>query len=306
VFAAPIISVTVEVGVRNLEWTRRPLLCPVAGGVEQSGIAIDIAVEGEGVQQTVSLSGRGISQVRLRSSVGSGTWALRKVVVVYGNDELILPPGPTWRLSEFLPKPGEKSADFSGLGAVGKLTDWQNGVDGDRLHAYANGAAVSFIRPATEKSVYGGLYCFAFERDGRTERALALLGSRSTDVQLMLPVKMDVDRPLESLSIGYVVRQVKSGEALQTVLSFSWAALPDLDHMGDTSVAWQEMPEAAYVANDSPAERILSIPVRPLQESPYVCFRWCVPKQANSAMIGVAGIRLCGRLRRSGLVFFVR
>jgi len=399
VFPDPILSVTVESATRTPGLTRQVTLTPVVDGRKQSAIALDSPTGAVYVSQKVDLSSLGATKLILSSSVGSGNWAVRKIVVTYGEEEI---PEPTvsavgrisvsgtgadrfelswepvdgadgyvvnvwtnesdsvcsdvfqaetrfdcaaeavvygysviarftvggetvdsaavagridmsappwlkcWFLSSFLPRPGFRCADFSGLGRLEKMRDWSNGVDGDSFYAYKDGGPTAVVRPATTNSVYADLYCYNAGTKASPTNGLALLGSSSTGLRLVLPIRLDAERRLDSLAVSYGAREVKRGTADRTVLAFAWATVGDILAMDGGDVAWTEVPEAAFAAAEGLAGCRVDIPVKALGNASFLCLRWSVRKRANSSMIGISDVRVEGRLRDKGLVFVLR
>lgn len=238
---------------------------------------------------------------------------------VTGSVDMADPPWlHCWRLSGFLPRPGVRKADFSSLKAISKATPWRNGIDCDRFYAFSDGAPVTQIGRNSGISVNRGLYATVTNENEIECCVLSMLATGGGDMNLVLPLKLDVAQSLESFSVVYRSHQVSFKEnGGATTNAFSWCRVDDLGRMASADTTWCAMPEGDYVtAYDgglrpeafavASAERSVALPVRHLPMRGYLCLRWHVPQRANSAMMGISGVRVTARLRDDGLRLIVR
>jgi len=226
---------------------------------------------------------------------------------VTGRVDMASPPWlRCWKLSGFLPKPGCRVADFSELGQVRSRRVWSNGIDGDCFYAYKNADPETQIRPATWKSVYGDLYCYNAGTEDAPTNSLALLGSDSVAMRLVLPIRLDPEQKVTELGISFSAREVKAGTAAETVLSFAWATVEDIQTMDRGDVVWTDVPSASFVSTEGFATRDVAFPVSPLRNASYLCLKWSVLNRPNSSMLGISDVRVFGKLRKGGMAVFIR
>lgn len=215
-----------------------------------------------------------------------------------------------WRASEFLPAPGWRALDLSRMGEVGSRRSWINGTDGDGLYAFSDSGSTVDIRPYSQSATYLALYQFDAGTGGSPTNALAMLGNGTSGLRLTLPIRLDVARKFERFAVSYVVRRLYREKASEDVrLTFSWKTGDEFGEMERTASGWTQ--EAAGGASVPAAEemcerRQVELPVRPLRSAKYLFLQWRVPKQANSAMVGLSDIVVRASLRDLPLRIGVR
>lgn len=215
-----------------------------------------------------------------------------------------------WRASGFLPKPCFRALDWSAMGKVASERTWQNGTDGDGLYAFSDSGADVCVRPYSTNATYLAIYQFVAGGGQVSTNALALLGTGSSGLSLVLPVRLDAVRMVTKLSVAYVLRQLpRKGFSADTELAFSWKTGDDIRAMEDAAKGWTADEAGGYVAavgGEQCVSRRLEIPARELRGAKYLFLQWRVPKQANSAMIGLSDLVVSGALSKNGLLVMVK
>ena len=216
-----------------------------------------------------------------------------------------------WRTSSFLPKPGMRVLDLAGMGKVKSRRDWLNGEDGDGLYAYSDAGSDADLRPYSESATHFAVYQFDAGTEGCPTNALALLGNGSSGLRLVLPIRLDARKPLAKLSVAYAVRCLnwRDSTTKDTALKFAWKACDDFRAMENAGAGWRMEDKGGYLASSNGAPRVerrIDFPVRKLRDAKYLFLQWSVPKQANSAMIGLSDLAVSGALRETGTVVFIR
>lgn len=215
-----------------------------------------------------------------------------------------------WRASGFLPKPGTRALDLSGMDEIATARAWRNGLDGDGLYAFSGMGADVDVRPYSTAAVYLAVYQFNAGTEECRTNALALLGTGSGALWLVLPIRLDVKRPLEDLSVAYALWSLyRNGATADTELAFSWMKGDALSAMEDADADWVKEEDGGWKAGvdvERRVERRVKLPVRQLREANYLFLRWGVPQQAHSVMIGITELTVSGALRKPGLQVTVK
>ena len=206
-----------------------------------------------------------------------------------------------WRVAEFATTgDGVRSrlADFSFLATVKKDTfnSWTNGVSIDSFYAYSSTGACVRIRKANPGSTLCGLY--AAVTNG--SYALSILGIGERSMEMLLPIELDGKRDLSELTVDYDAW--KFTEKKQTALTFSACRIDDL--AAADSADW--VGYDVYTSDVSTVSRAIRIPPRLVNGARYVCFRWSVPKQTNSAILGISDVEVMARFKPEGTLLLVR
>lgn len=204
-----------------------------------------------------------------------------------------------WRVAEFAAMgDGVRSrlADFSSLRAVTKGTPWTNGVSIDSFYAYSSTGACVRIRKANSGSYLCGLYA-AVTNDSY---ALSILGVGEQSMEMILPIELDGKRDLSELMVGYDAW--KFTEKNQTTLTFSACMIDDL--AAADSADW--VGYDVYTSDVSTVSRAIRIPPQLANGARYVCFRWSVPKQSKSAILGISDVEVTARFKPEGTLLLIR
>lgn len=251
--------------------------------------------------------------IRLEGSGSDGTWYVREIAVTYDESRPVehpVEPEPEpfhlgltncWRVSEF-DRGGagglERTADFSSIRFKGdkKTAAWTNGVSVDSFYAYSSTGACTQIRLAAANSVRCGVYS-AITNDNH---ALALLGVDKLAMNLILPIEFDQERNLSELTVGYDAWQFTGNK--QTTLTLSVCAVDELT--AADSADW--ITSDVYTSGVSSVSRFIRFPLKSLNKSRYMCFRWSVPKQSASSMLGITDLRVAAQSRSEGCLLLIR
>lgn len=230
---------------------------------------------------------------------------------VVGEADMADPPWlRCWRASVFLPKPGRRALDLSGMAKVSSARSWNNGTDGDGLYAFADSGADASLRPYSDAATNYAVYWLEEGGGQDASPVLGLLGNGTSGVRLVLPIRLDADGTLDRLSASFVLRRMTWKEkSADTELSFAWAAGDGFDAMTDAKTEWHKVDDSGYVATavgELRAERTVNLDVRPIRRAKYIFLQWSVPSQANSAMIGLSDLVVEGGLRKTGFFLQVR
>lgn len=206
-----------------------------------------------------------------------------------------------WRASEFVMSGAglrSRTADFSFLKTVKKDTfnAWTNGVSIDSFYAYSSTGACNRIRRANPKSYLCGVY--AAVTNG--VHALSILGVGDLAMELVLPVEFDQERNLSELAIEYDAWQFTGNK--QTTLTLSVCAVDEL--AAADSADW--ITSDVYTSGVSSVSRKIRFPPKALNKAKYMCFRWSVPKQGSSSMLGMTDLRVAAQSRSEGCLLLIR
>lgn len=311
-FDAPIRSVTIEVGTSNANPERQLYLHPISRGVEgETCFQLIPTANRIYEEQTFDLADCAADQFVLKfaNTGASGNWGMVRIKVCYGDkstDADAVQPH-SWSLSSVVSEP--RSADFSMLAFVESdtQTPWRNGVSVDGFHAFFDKVPCERIRLANVKSSYNGLYAVvAAGEKGEGVCALSMLGTTGGGMRLMLPIELDAERRVGRLTVDYRVQELINGEGKTSKLSFAYCALDDLTRMDATDVEWTHVPSAEWRTGDMNPVRRVEIPPRSVRDSKYVCFRWSVPNEKNSSVVGLSEVKVGAALQPSGLAISVR
>lgn len=315
-YSRPILSVTVESATTStaIGGLSRVVTLYPTDGAKEDGVVLRTPQGLFYEAEKIDLASREMSSFVLEAVSGRGNWAVSRVFVVYGEQESPVEDEKDdlnfnfWKLSEFLPKPGFRELDLSCLGTVKKRRVWENGIDGDGIYGFADiNSARGILRPATEKSVYGGIYCFNAGTEENPKNGLGLLASTSTGVRLVLPIRLNTERRPTRMTISYAVCEVKRGEADQTTLFFDWMASNDIASIDEPRTnLWTTVSDGVYVAPAGSEVRHVDIPIESVRDAKYLLVRWSVRKQARSSLIGLHTIRVEGALCKWGLLLIAR
>ena len=210
-----------------------------------------------------------------------------------------------WRASDFLPKPGFRALDLSGMGKVTKRA-WVNGEDGDGLYAFSD----VDLRPYSSNAIYRAVYQFNAGTKECWTNALGMLVSGEVGLRLVLPIRLDAKRPLKELSVAYALRSLyRKNASKDTKVAFSWKVGDGIDAMEDEKAGWTVEEDGGWVAVADVEERVLrqvKIPRRTFQDAKYLFLQWGVPKQGNSVMIGLSDLVVSGLLKDAGFSVTIR
>lgn len=224
-----------------------------------------------------------------------------------------------WCIGDFTPRPGFRQADFSSLQSITKATDWTNGVDGDRFYAFSDEGAIQRIGRNNGSSTVYGLYATETNECGVAHHVLSVLGTGTSGMRLVLPVKLDAAQDVVGFGVRYRAHQVSfRARRVPTELSFAWCGIDDLGELQSPDLPWQAVAEAAFVSPcaegsegpatfaESSAERMVILPAAQLRGARYIGLRWQVPRQANSSMMGLSAVRVEVALREAGTRFLIK
>lgn len=310
VFDAAMRSVTIEVETSNANPERRLYLHPISRGIEgETGFPLVPTTNRNYVAQTFNLTDCAADQFVLKfaDSGASGNWGMMRIEVCYGDEstDADVAPPRSWSLSSVVSAP--RSADFSVLAFVTSGRPWKNGVSVEGFHAFSDSGSCETISHANAKSSYSGLYSVVVTNEnGTLSYALSMLGTTGSGMRLMLPVELDAERRVGRLTVGYRVQELMNGEGKTSDLSFSYCALDDLTRMAAADVAWTPVSSAKWSTGDTNLVRRVEIPPRSVRTSKYVCFRWSVPKEGNSSVVGLSEVKVGAALQPSGFAISVR
>lgn len=265
--------------------------------------------------QELSIATFGADEFVMRpEGLGSdGTWYVREIVVTYDEARPVdhpVEPDPEpfhlgltncWKVSGFDKGEGgclERTADFSAIRFEGdkKTAAWTNGVSVDSFYAYSSTGACTQIRLAAANSVRCGVYSAITNGN----HALALLGVKDLAMSMILPVEFDQERNLSGLAVGYDAWQFTGNK--QTTLTLSVCAVDEL--AAADSADW--ITSDVYTSGVSSVSRFIRFPPKSLNKSRYMCFRWSVPKQGASSMLGMTNLRVSTQSDPEGFLLLIR
>ena len=205
-----------------------------------------------------------------------------------------------WRVGAFmtdrLKTVARRTADFESLRLVEKRTAWTNGRDGDGVRAFVGEQPADAIGCNSGSSRTCGLYA--------TTNVLSVLGTGTSDVSLVLPVRLDAPRTVLAMTVSYVVH--RTTDANPTKLSFAYRLADVLGEVSPVGDGWVEIAEGASEALAGPEAKEVSLPASALRRSAYLLLRWRVPQSANSSMMGLSDLAISVRYPRRGTVLTIR
>ena len=261
----------------------------------------------------------GVDQFKIGLNSGaSGNWYVLSVKVIYDETRPIdhpVKPEPEvdhvsltncWKVSQFVKLKGGRcfhDADFSYLAAVKKETDWVNGVSIDSFYSLDDGKPSTQVKNATASSRNHGLYAIHTNDEQGVINALGLLPSGEAAMEIFLPVELDAEQKVNGITLEYRCWQPKIGTE-ETTLSFSWCATDTLDEIEKSG--WVLASEGNYSGGgDGPVKKV-EIAGRDFRGAKFLCFKWSVPKQSNSSLLGISDLRVTADLNRSGFALLIR
>lgn len=312
VFDAAIRTVKIEIYSTVGNPTRKLYLHPMTDGTAKEGLAISPTEAAAYMIQEFALEPYGANQfvIKFAPEGSTGSWWIRKVVVHFGDpgtDDEDVPR--SWSLSAFVPRPGFRAIDFSVLGYVKADTanSWRNGLTIEGFYAFSDSGPCENIRLGNSSSSYSGLYAIAVDDAGSSAYALSVLGTSGSTMCLMLPIALDVERPLAQLSVEYRVWEL-SVEGRSSTLSFSYRTLDDLATMSASDAVWTFVGDADWSTgkNACGAIRTIELPVKNLRGAKFVCLRWSVQDKAKSSIVGISDVRVAGAVVPSGFMLTIR
>ena len=208
-----------------------------------------------------------------------------------------------WRVAEFATTGNgvrSRLADFSFLATVKKDTfnSWTNGVSIDSFYAYSSTGACTRILKANPGSYMCGLYA-AVTNDAY---ALSILGVGEQSMEMLLPIELDGKRDLSELTVGYDAWKFTEKDKNQTALTFSACMIDDL--AAADGAVW--IGYDVYTSDVSTVSRAIRILPKSLNGTRYVCFRWSVPKQPKSAILGISDVEVTARFKPEGALLIIR
>ena len=302
--------------------TRFLTLRPIVDGAEASPILFSTPARTENYDwQTVDFAEIETDEfvVRVEGSSSDGNWYVGQIVVDYDEARPVehavvpSPEEPTlglsarWKVSEFAKDADgrlAREADFSFAQSIKVKSRWENGVSVDSVYAYDNGLAVTNIFPSTYKSSPHGLYAVKTNEEDRTISALALQVSGDASMEMLLPIELDVERRVERLTATFRGWEPKVGTAESTTLGFWWTSADALSAIGKGE--WIAADSGDFPGEREGPWRTVEIPGKTLRGAHFLCLRWCIPKQANSSLLGISDLRVTADLSQSGFTFTIR
>ena len=257
----------------------------------------------------------GVDQFKIGLSSGSrGYWYVLSVKVTYDETMPIdhpVEPEPVvehisltncWKVSQFVKLKGGKyvrEADFSPLIPIEHQTDWINGETLDSIYGFSGVEPFDYIRQARATAYICGLYAIQTNGIG----GLGVLGTGTAGAFFLLPVELDAEQKVNGITLEYRCWQPKIGTE-ETTLSFGWCATDTLDEIEKSG--WVLASEGNYSGGgDGPVKKV-EIAGRDFRGAKFLCFKWSVPKQSNSSLLGISDLRVTADLNRSGFALLIR
>ena len=257
----------------------------------------------------------GVDQFKIGVSSGNtGYWYVLSVKVTYDETSPIdhpVEPEPVveyisltnrWKVSEFAKGKGGlwvREADFSPLIPIVQQTDWTNGETLDSIYAFTGVAPFDCIRQARSTAYMCGLYAIQTNGIG----GLGVLGTGGGDAFFLLPIELDVKKKVRGITLDYRCWQPKVGTE-NTTLSFTWCATDSLDEI--EKAGWVSATEGDYSGGgDGPVKKV-EIAGRGFKDAKFLCFKWSVPKQPNSSLLGISDLHVTADLGQLGFAITVR
>ena len=313
VFDGVIRTVTLEFYTTNPSTKKKLYLFPIANGVTgERGMAVDPTVSQAYETQELSLADvdAGANQFVLKLADGRDcNWWVRRITVRFGGVETDTEDGSPprhWSLAAFAPKPGCRVADLVALQNAKPDTanPWRNGITVDGFHAFSKDGFCTNIRVGNPRSDDYGLYVIATNDVRGPLRALSMLGTSGSAMELMLPIALDTASPVERLSVDYRVWELANGKS--SALSFSYRTLDDLEAMNEKDAVWTSVSNAVWKTGDKDAVRTIDLPKKDVRGADFVCLRWSVPKKASSSIVGISDVRVSAEIEPPGLAVIIR
>ena len=215
-----------------------------------------------------------------------------------------------WRASGFLPKPGSRALDLSKMSPITSARDWVNGSDGDGLYAFMQTNGIAKLRPFSASATNYAVYQLKETSGQDLVYGLGLLGNGSSEMRLVLPIRLDARRPIKMLTVSYVLTRLTwKDKTKDTKLTFSWLTGDEIGAMEDLDAQWTEIADGGFAFSADDAEPVMcqvSFSARQLQSVKYLFLQWSVPMQGNSAMIGLSDLVVGGLLRNIGFCVKIR
>lgn len=322
-FGYAILSVSVKLTCSASNPERILKLIPVnPDGTEGDALSFDSPALAKNYEtQVKDIELLGVDQFRIGVSSGrTGYWYVLSVKVAYdeGNPTVRLDPvelepleepclvSNCWKVSEFTKVKGGKcihDADFSYLATVKKETDWVNGVSIDSFYSFDAGTPSTRIKNATASSTYHGLYAIHTNDEHGVISALGLLPSGDAAMEMLLPVELDAEKKIRGVTVAYRCWQPKIGTA-KTTLSFSWCAAGALAEIN--KAGWVSATEGDYSGGSEDSLKSVEIAGRTFKGARFLCFKWSVPKQANSSLLGISDLRVTTDCSQPGFAVQIR
>ena len=256
----------------------------------------------------------GVDQFKIGMNSGTGNWYVLSVKVTYDETKPIdHPPKPEpvvehisltncWKVSQFVKLKGGKyarEADFSPLIPIVQQTDWANGETLDSIYGFSGVTPFDCIRQARATSTACGLYAIQTNGIG----GLGVLGTSGGDAFILLPIELDVEQKVRGVALEYRCWQPKIGTE-KTTLSFSWCATDSLDEI--EKAGWVSATEGDYSGGDSGPVKKVEIAGRDFRGAKFLCFKWSVPKQSNSSLLGISDLRVTADFDKLGFALLIR
>ena len=230
---------------------------------------------------------------------------------VEGMIDMSVPPWfRCWRASDFLPKPGSRTLDLSGLGKVGSRRAWRNGEEGDGLYAFGDTSGGIYVAAYSSSATQYAIFQLTEETGLDPASGLGVLGNGTSGVRLVLPIRLDTELPVERISVSYALSRLtwKSGTK-DTTMTFSWMTSDDFDAMQSKGSDWNEEGSGGFKATSDEETRVtrnIEITDRSLRKAKYLFLKWEVPNQTLSAMIGLTDLIVNGSIRKTGFLLSIK
>lgn len=253
--------------------------------------------------------------IRLDGTGRDGNWYVKEVTVTYDDERPVSHEKPDepdvgthmsltnrWKVSEFVKVGGGKfahDADFSPLIPIVQLTDWTNGETVDSFYGFSEGAALDCIRQARATAYICGLYAIQTNGIG----GLGVLGTGTAGAFFLLPVELDAEQKVNGITLEYRCWQPKIGTE-ETTLSFSWCATDTLDEIEKSG--WVLASEGNYSGGGDGPVKNVEIAGRDFRGAKFLCFKWSVPKQPNSSLLGISDLRITADLGQPGFAVIIK
>ena len=314
VFDGAIRTVTLEIHTTVPSTEKKLYLFPIANGItNESGMAVNPTASQAYETQEFSLADIDAAAnqfvLKFKADGRNCNWWVRRITVRYGDagtDTEDSSPPRHWSLAAFAPKPGYRVADLAALQNAKPDTanPWRNGITVDGFHAFSDEGACTKIGVGNPSSTYSGLYVIVTNDENGPLRALSMLGTSGSAMELMLPIALDTVSPVERLSVDYRVWELANGKS--STLSFSYRTLDDLGTMNAKDAVWTSVSNAVWETGDKDVVRTVDLPKKNVCGAEFVCLRWSVPKKGSSPIIGISNVRVSAEIEPSGFAIIVK
>ena len=314
VFDGAIRTVTLEIYTTVPSTEKKLYLFPIANGVtNENGMGVNPTASKVYTIQEFLLTDvdAGANQfvLKFKADGRDCNWWVRRITVCYGDVETDTEDGSSprhWSLAAFAPKPGYRVADLAALQNARPDTTnpWRNGITVDGFHAFSNEGACTKIGVGNPSSTYSGLYVIVTNDENGPLRALSMLGTSGSAMELMLPIALDTASPVRRLSVDYRVWELANGKS--SSLSFSYRTLEDLETMNVKDAVWTSVSNAVWETGDEDVVRTVDLPKKDVRGAEFVCLRWSVPEKASSSIIGISNVRVSAEVGSSGFAVIVK